>query len=212
MVQAEFALGSLRFGPAHSGAQTYILQVLRQPAGVRLVEYAADIDIRRRDILLGQRQKNPDLVGEPQMRICQHLQLLPVVFRRLMIARLAHFDRYQVVGDFALVHDDIGIDRFSKLIVSGDNRSMRQPQPSLAEPVVVAIDLPARKLLFELHRQPMGQRALDMLKIDRPTLDWVALAKGMGVPARAVTSADELVKALAEAMPEKGPRLIEVQM
>ena len=27
-----------------------------------------------------------------------------------------------------------------------------------------------------------GQRALDMLKIDRPTLDWVALAKGMGVP------------------------------
>ena len=26
-----------------------------------------------------------------------------------------------------------------------------------------------------------GQRALDMLKIDRPTLDWVALAKGMGV-------------------------------
>ena len=31
-----------------------------------------------------------------------------------------------------------------------------------------------------------GQRALDMLKIDRPTLDWVALAKGMGVPGRAV--------------------------
>ena len=27
-----------------------------------------------------------------------------------------------------------------------------------------------------------------------------------------VTTADELVKALAEAMPEKGPRLIEVQM
>ena len=26
-----------------------------------------------------------------------------------------------------------------------------------------------------------GQRALDMLKIDRPTLDWVSLAKGMGV-------------------------------
>jgi acetolactate synthase-1/2/3 large subunit len=57
-----------------------------------------------------------------------------------------------------------------------------------------------------------GQRALDMLKIDRPTLDWVALAKGMGVAARAVTTADELVSALAEAIPEKGPRLIEVQM
>jgi acetolactate synthase I/II/III large subunit len=57
-----------------------------------------------------------------------------------------------------------------------------------------------------------GQRALDMLKIDRPTLDWVALAKGMGVFGRAVTTADEFVKALAEAIPEKGPRLIEVQM
>ena len=57
-----------------------------------------------------------------------------------------------------------------------------------------------------------GQRALDMLRIDRPTLDFVALAKGMGVAARAVASADELVAALAEAIPERGPRLIEVQM
>jgi acetolactate synthase-1/2/3 large subunit len=34
----------------------------------------------------------------------------------------------------------------------------------------------------------------------------------MGVPGRAVTTSDEFVKALAEAIPEKGPRLIEVQM
>ena len=33
-----------------------------------------------------------------------------------------------------------------------------------------------------------GQRALDMLKIDRPTIDFVALAKGMGVEGRAVTT------------------------
>jgi len=57
-----------------------------------------------------------------------------------------------------------------------------------------------------------GQRALDMLNIDRPSLDWVALAKGMGVPGRAVADADALNKALAEAIAEKGPRLIEVQM
>jgi len=57
-----------------------------------------------------------------------------------------------------------------------------------------------------------GQRALDMLRIDRPTLDFVALAKGMGVAARAVATADEFVAALAEAIPERGPRLIEVQM
>jgi acetolactate synthase I/II/III large subunit len=57
-----------------------------------------------------------------------------------------------------------------------------------------------------------GQRALDMLKIDRPTLDFVAMAKGMGVPARAVANADDFNKALAEAIAEPGPRLIEVQM
>src|SRR5580704_12724197 len=57
-----------------------------------------------------------------------------------------------------------------------------------------------------------GQRALDMLKIDRPTLDWVALAKGMGVSGRAVSTAEEFNKALAEAVAEPGPRLIEVQM
>jgi acetolactate synthase I/II/III large subunit len=57
-----------------------------------------------------------------------------------------------------------------------------------------------------------GKRAQDMLKIDRPTIDFVALAKGMGVPGRAVTTADEFNKALAEAIAEPGPRLIEVQM
>ena len=57
-----------------------------------------------------------------------------------------------------------------------------------------------------------GQRAMDMLKIDSPTLDFVALARGMGVVGRAVTTADEFVEALAEAIPEHGPRLIEVRM
>ncbi len=57
-----------------------------------------------------------------------------------------------------------------------------------------------------------GRRALDMLSIDRPALDWVALAKGMGVPGRAVESADDFNKALAEATAEQGPRLIEVRM
>ena len=57
-----------------------------------------------------------------------------------------------------------------------------------------------------------GQRAQDMLKLDRPTIDFVALAKGMGVEGRAVTNADEFNKALAEAVAAQGPRLIEVQM
>jgi acetolactate synthase-1/2/3 large subunit len=57
-----------------------------------------------------------------------------------------------------------------------------------------------------------GQRAMDMLKLDRPNIDFVALAKGMGVPGRAVSNVDDFVKALAEGVAEKGPRLIEVQM
>jgi len=57
-----------------------------------------------------------------------------------------------------------------------------------------------------------GQRAMDMLKIDRPTLDWVALAKGMGVAGRVVTNVDDFNKALAEGVAEPGPRLIEVRM
>src|ERR1700751_3244863 len=57
-----------------------------------------------------------------------------------------------------------------------------------------------------------GQRALDMLKIDRPVLDFVALAKGMGGRGRGVANGDDFVKALAEAVAEPGPRLIEVQM
>lgn len=57
-----------------------------------------------------------------------------------------------------------------------------------------------------------GKKAMDMLSLDRPALDWVTLGRGMGVQGRAVTTADEFNKALAEAMAEQGPRLIEVQM
>jgi acetolactate synthase-1/2/3 large subunit len=57
-----------------------------------------------------------------------------------------------------------------------------------------------------------GQRAQDMLKLDRPTIDFVALAKGMGVEGRAVANVDDFNKALAEYVAAQGPRLIEVQM
>jgi acetolactate synthase-1/2/3 large subunit len=49
-----------------------------------------------------------------------------------------------------------------------------------------------------------------MLNLDNPALDWVSLAKGMGVAGRSVTTVDDFSKALAEGMKEKGPRLIEV--
>lgn len=55
-----------------------------------------------------------------------------------------------------------------------------------------------------------GRKALDMLEIGRPDLDWVALAKGHGVNATRARNLDELAWQLGGAMRESGPHLIEV--
>jgi acetolactate synthase-1/2/3 large subunit len=55
-----------------------------------------------------------------------------------------------------------------------------------------------------------GQRARDMLDINRPDLDWVALAKGMGVPASRVEDCAALAAQLQRGIAEPGPHLIEV--
>ena len=51
--------------------------------------------------------------------------------------------------------------------------------------------------------------AADLFDLSRPPLDFAALARGMGVPARTVRTADELVVALDEAYAEPGPHLID---
>jgi acetolactate synthase I/II/III large subunit len=55
-----------------------------------------------------------------------------------------------------------------------------------------------------------GPSALSMLDIDRPTLDWVSLAKGHGVPGRRVDTAEDLATALDDANHGSGPFVIEV--
>lgn len=57
-----------------------------------------------------------------------------------------------------------------------------------------------------------GPRALNMFEIGRPSLDWVHLAKGMGVPAARVTSLEEFSKSLTEGFESQGPSLIEVPL
>jgi len=54
-----------------------------------------------------------------------------------------------------------------------------------------------------------GPKALDLLDLGRPTIDFVKIAEGMGVPARRVNTAEELAAALAEAFAEPGPHLID---
>jgi acetolactate synthase I/II/III large subunit len=68
-------------------------------------------------------------------------------------------------------------------------------------------------LNMELHRVgadaggPLARRLLDLTD---PDLDFCDLARGMGVPARRVENAEDLVTALAAGFAEAGPTLIEV--
>lgn len=57
-----------------------------------------------------------------------------------------------------------------------------------------------------------GPRAKDLFEIGRPDLDWVALAKGMGVPATRINTLDELAKELRKGFESDGPTLIEVPL
>ena len=54
-----------------------------------------------------------------------------------------------------------------------------------------------------------GPKALDLLDLSRPTMDFVKLAEGMGVPARRATTAAEFADALRTAFAEPGPHLID---
>jgi acetolactate synthase-1/2/3 large subunit len=54
-----------------------------------------------------------------------------------------------------------------------------------------------------------GRNARRMLNLDEPALDWVSLAKGLGVEAGRATTVEEFVKLLAGALSRKGPFLIE---
>ena len=54
-----------------------------------------------------------------------------------------------------------------------------------------------------------GPIAKSMLDLTGPGLDFVSLARGMGVPAECPDDADGLVTALARAIAEPGPHLIE---
>jgi acetolactate synthase-1/2/3 large subunit len=55
-----------------------------------------------------------------------------------------------------------------------------------------------------------GRIAKDLFDIGRPDLDWVHLAKGMGVPGTRIGSLDEFAKALRAGFACEGPMLIEV--
>jgi acetolactate synthase-1/2/3 large subunit len=70
-------------------------------------------------------------------------------------------------------------------------------------------------LNMELHRvgaDAGGPQARRLLDLTGPELDFCDLARGMGVPARRVENAEDLVQALETGFTEPGPNLIEVSL
>ena len=83
---------------------------------------------------------------------------------------------------------------------------------SLDVTVVVAANRAYRILQAELGRAGIfepGPKAASLTDLTHPTLDWVSLAKGLGVPGVRVDTAESLADALRGAFAEPGPRLIE---
>jgi len=60
--------------------------------------------------------------------------------------------------------------------------------------------------------QNPGPRAIDMLSLDRPTIDWVAMARSMGAEACRVDDCENLAQALAAGLSSQGPNLIEIMV
>ncbi len=57
-----------------------------------------------------------------------------------------------------------------------------------------------------------GPRAIDMLTLDRPDPDWVALANGHGVAAVRADDMGDFATAFRNALSERGPQLIELRL
>lgn len=66
--------------------------------------------------------------------------------------------------------------------------------------------------LMNVGAENPGRKAHDMLSLDNPPLDWVALARGMGVEAVRVDDVAGLIKAMRAGLAINGPYLIEVSL
>ena len=78
--------------------------------------------------------------------------------------------------------------------------------------VVVFANYTYRILNIEMQRTgagAAGPQAAKLLELGDPRIDFVSLAKGLGVPATRCESAEAFEKAFAAAMAQKGPTFIE---
>ena len=90
-----------------------------------------------------------------------------------------------------------------------------QVRESLNVVNVILANRSYRILNIELQRvgaENAGERALSMLDISKPDMDFVAMATGMGMPAARVDTAESFAQEFARAVAEPGPFLIEAMM
>lgn len=108
------------------------------------------------------------------------------------------------------------------LALSGDGSAMYTPQAlwtmareGLDVTVLIFANRSYQILRGELTNvgvQNPGPKALDMLSLDRPAIDWVGMAKSLGLEAYRVDEAGALTKAIETGLALDGPVLIEVVM
>src|SRR5262249_9677240 len=63
--------------------------------------------------------------------------------------------------------------------------------------------------LMRAGAKEVGRQAQSLIGLTSPSIDWVSLAKGMGVPGARVETAEDLTRELERALAEPGPRLID---
>ena len=66
--------------------------------------------------------------------------------------------------------------------------------------------------LMRVGVQNPGPKALAMLDLKHPDIDWSKISEGMGVPAVRVSTVEQFREELAAALKAKGPRLIEAML
>jgi acetolactate synthase-1/2/3 large subunit len=108
------------------------------------------------------------------------------------------------------------------LSLNGDGAAMYTVQAlwtmareNLDVTVVVFANYTYRILNIEMQRTGAGEAgpsARKLLDLGDPAIDWVPLARGLGLPAVSCATADEFETAFAAAMAKRGPMFIEARI
>jgi len=90
-----------------------------------------------------------------------------------------------------------------------------QAREKLNVKTVICNNRSYRILGIELMRagaKEVGNQAQSLIGLTQPAIDWVSLAKGMGVPGARVETAGDLARELERSLAEAGPQLIEAML